>query len=123
MAWWKERGCATLAKDIFPTDGAVAYFDSRPVAMAFLYICRDGRLAMIEWTSTNPASDISARAKLQGVKALWEQLEMEARLMGCLCVLSMVTPNGSEEHLMGKMGWFVAPNQTPHVMCAKRLRE
>ena len=123
MEWWRVRGGTLLVKEIFPGTGAVAYVDNRPVAMSFLYCDRDGRLAFIEWTSTNPAKDIRARNKLAAVKALFEHLTMEARLFGCSCVLSLVAPNGSEDHLLKKMGWAPsAQSDVPHVMFGKRLR-
>lgn len=122
MAWWEGHGLKPLGKIIFPNGGAVAYAGNRPVAMAFLYLDRDGRLGMIEWTSTNPARDIPGRDKLCGVKALWAHLEMEARLMGCKCMLSMVRPGSSEERMMTRLGWVGSGDQEiPHVMYAKQL--
>lgn len=120
--WWKARGHAVLDQAVFPEEGAVYVANNRPVAMSFLYADRMGKLAMIEFTSTNPDPAISARSKLRGVKELFGRLEAEARERGCLCVLSMVTPNGSEEHLLSKLGWVTSPDQKPHVMAAKRLR-
>lgn len=122
MAWWEVHGVPLLDKAIFPRDGAVAIADNRPVAMAFLYIGRTPTFAMLEWTTTNPATDISPRHKLAGVKALYDHLEMEARLWGCLCVLSMVAPKTSEDRIMQRMGWKPqAASDKPHVMFAKRL--
>jgi hypothetical protein len=119
--WWEGHHAPAMPLLALPVDGWVAVMGGVQIAMAFVYIARDGSMAMIEWTTTNPQCAFS-RNLLEAVKGLWTKLEEEAKKAGCFCVLSMVKPGSSESRLLPRLGYVAGGGRDPgHHMYAKSL--
>ena len=64
-AWWTRRGGVPPPLALLPPVGVVSLDGDLPVACAFLYECKGGNVAMVEWEATNPDCH-SAMTKIRG---------------------------------------------------------
>lgn len=102
LKWWKGHGVPHIPQVILPR-GWMAHSAGVEIAASFLYIV-ESKLAMIEWTTTNPQM-CTSRDLVAAVRGLYEHLEAAATAEKCLAMLSMVAPNTGEERIMTKMGY------------------
>lgn len=116
--WWSGHSALAVPREILP-DGWFACVDGVEVAASFLYLCR-GQIAVIEWTTTNPACKLSKNS-LAAVKGLFAHLEEVARSEGCIVVISFVKPNGSEQRIVEKIGYATSTDDVGHRLYAKPL--
>lgn len=117
--WWEIRKiCIPLPVSLLPR-GYMAEDGPVPIAAAFLYLDVDGKWAMTEWLTTNPAVAHS-RSLVEGVHALLAHMEDMAREQGCTSIISMVAPGTGEERLMQKIGYETSEGPA-HKMYGKVL--
>lgn len=117
-SWWKGHGTAAVHRFILPR-GWLAFSAGVEIAASFLYVA-DGKIAVIEWTTTNPACAFS-RGLVEAVKGLYAKLEEVAQSEGCVAMLSFVEPNKSEDRILRRMGYAYSPNDRMHRIVAKPI--
>lgn len=115
-AWWKGHGSAPVPKYILPR-GWIAEASGIQIAASFLYVA-EGKIAVIEWTTTNPKCAMGPDL-VNGVKGLYQHLEDHASANGCVAMISFVEPERSEERILKRMGYLHTPDSKPHRMLAK----
>lgn len=116
-AWWVGHDSLPIPESILP-DGWFAEDGGELFAASFLYLDRGGKIAVIEWTTTNPEKSFS-RKIVDAVKGLYAHLEWAAGELGCTAVISFVAPNTSEERIMTRLGFICTPDSKMHRMYAK----
>lgn len=117
--WWKGHNALEVPREILPR-GWIAQEGSCELAASFLYVA-EGKIAVIEWTTTNPKCSFS-RDLIFAVKGLFSLLESVAREEGCAAVISFVKPNGSEQRIVSKMGYVTSTDDVGHRLYAKPLK-
>ncbi len=118
--WWVKRKSPVMPEVVFlPASGFIAYDERVPLAASWLFVApgTKGGIGVIEFTTTNPIFGVS-RILLSAVKALYAHLESVAWEKGCGSVISFVAQNGSEQHIMDKMG-YINPGGIPHLIYGK----
>ena len=118
LSWWKGHNALPWGKALLPR-GLIASGSGIDIAVSFLYLTPD-LVSVIELTTTNPQL-ASGRDRLMAVKGLFEMLERESRAAGCKAIISFTKPNGSEEHILKKMGYATSTDDPGHRMFAKPL--
>lgn len=118
LGWWAGHKALPVPEILLPR-GWFALADGVEAAASFIYIA-EGKIAVIEWTTTNPACS-GFRTPLLAVKGLFNFLEEQAKEAGCLMVLSFVKPNGSEEHILKREGWATSQDDPGHRLFAKPI--
>ena len=118
LGWWKGHNALAVPSEILP-DGWVASAAGIDVAASFLYF-HAGKIGVIEWTTTNPKCAFS-RDLVMAVRGLFNHLEATAAEAGCLCVISFVKPNGSEQRIVEKSGYVTSVPDCGHRLYAKPL--
>ena len=118
--WWELHKAVPCPESFLP-QGFLISAGGVDVAAAFLYMDVGGKLAMIEYLTTNPSVAFS-RYLVEDVKALIAHVEAVAVKQGCTGIISMVAPETGEFRLMQRMG-YLPPDvgAKPHVMFCKRL--
>ena len=118
--WWDGHKTLHVPRVILPR-GWIAEGGGIEIAASFLYLDPE-RIAVIEWTTTNPQCAMSADL-LAAVKGLYAHLEAAAVEAKCLAVLSFVRPGSGEQRIMMKMGYCTSwPEADPgHITYAKKL--
>lgn len=119
VSWWRGHNSPPWPKVVLPR-GLIAVGSGVDMAASFLYLTPD-KIAVIEFTTVNPALARS-RDSLAAVKGLFAALEEEARAAGCLAVITFVKPNGSEQHIVTKIGYATSTDDCGHRLYAKPLR-
>ena len=66
------------------------------IAAGFLYLDASGKMAMVEYLTTNPAFSFTKRT-VKAWHLLLEHIEKLAKEQGCSAIISMVAPGSSEE--------------------------
>ena len=117
-SWWTGHNVPCIPKLVLPR-GWMASGSGLNIAASFLYVA-DGKLAMIEWTTTNPKCCWS-KDMLMSVKSLWAHLESVAAAERCVAMMSMVRPGSGEQRLMGKLGYINPSDDKGHLMYIKAL--
>jgi len=118
--WW-ELHKAVPCPEAFLPQGFIVSAGGVDVAAAFLYLDVGGKLAMIEYLTTNPSVAFS-RYLVEDVKQLITHVESVALAQGCTGIISMVAPGTGEYRLMQRMGYLPPDDGAkPHVMFGKRL--
>jgi hypothetical protein len=117
--WWRGHNAVPVHRAILPPDGWIAHACGVEIAASFLYVAV-GRIAVIEFTTTNPQCALS-RDLVEAVRGLYERLEIAAREAGCVAVISFVDPDSWERRTMAKMGYTTSADAKPHLMFAKPL--
>ena len=118
LSWWRGHKSLPWPKAVLPR-GLIASGSGVDIAASFIYLTPD-MMAVVELTTTNPKVAFS-RDSLAAVKGLFEMLEAEARAAGCKAIISFTRPNGSEEHILKKMGYVISLDDPGHRMSAKPL--
>lgn len=90
------------------------------VAACFLYYEKTGRLAMIEYITTNPAFSHS-KSIVKAFKELLLHVEQLVASRGCGAIISMVAPGTSEERILSKLGYSTSTGEA-HRMYGKVLK-
>lgn len=116
--WWEKHGAIPVPEAFLPR-GFVAEEGGNQIAACFLYRDEGGRLACVEYITTNPAHSFS-RSSVLAVHALLRHAEERAAEMGCRAIFSFVAPGTSEERIMGRAGYSTS-DQVPHRMFGKVL--
>lgn len=117
--WWvKHKVCIPLPMPLLP-EGYIISAAGVDIAAGFLYLDANGKWAMIEWMTTNPAMAYS-RTLVEAWKELAAHIENVARGRGCQSVISMVTPGTGEERLFRKCGYITSEGPA-HKMYGKLL--
>lgn len=116
--WWAGHNAASVHRYILPR-GWIAHSAGVEIAASFLYVA-DGKIAVVEWTTTNPKCAAS-RDLVAAVKGLYAHLESVAKAEGCVAMLSFVEPNKSEERILIRMGYAYSPNDRMHRVVAKPI--
>lgn len=118
--WWELHKAVPCPESFLP-QGYLISAGGVDVAAAFLYLDAGGKLAMIEYLTTNPTVAFS-RYLVEDVRALIRHVEEQAIAQGCTGIISMVAPGTGEDRLMQRMG-YLPPDAgaKPHVMFCKRL--
>lgn len=120
--WWEGHG-AIACPEAFLPQGYLISAGGVDVAAAFLYLDVGGKLAMVEYLTTNPSVSFS-RYMVQDVKMLLLHIEGIAKAHGCTGIISMVAPGTGEDRLMRRMGFLPpAENEPAHIMFCKKLQE
>lgn len=120
--WWTRHGAIACPESFLP-QGFLVSSGGVDIAAAFLYLDAGGKLAMIEYLTTNPAVMFS-RYLVQDVTQLIRHIEGVARDQGCEGIISMVAPRTGEERLMTKLDYLPPdPGHPAHRMFCKRLKE
>lgn len=119
-SWWAKHG-AIAVPDAFLPQGFVISSAGVDIAAAFLYLDAGGKLAMIEYLTTNPAISHS-RELVEDVKQLITHVEEMAVAQGCEGIVSLVVPGTGEDRLMKRMGYY-PPDGPAHAMYCKRLKK
>ncbi len=117
-SWWKGHKSPPVPQIILPR-GWFAVGSGVRIAASFLYVA-EKQIAVIEWTTTNPACAYS-RDLVEAVKGLYDHLESVARGEGCMAVISFVRPGSWEERTMVKSGYTTSTDDTGHRLYAKPL--
>lgn len=120
--WWAEHKAIAVPDEFLP-QGFIVQSGGVDIAAAFLYLDVTGKLAMIEYLTTNPRVALS-RYLVEDVKRLIAHVELVAEKQGCSGIISMVAPNTGEERLMQRLG-YLPPGEKdpPHRMFCKRLKK
>lgn len=117
-AWWAGHKSVAVHRAFLP-NGWLVSSRGQDVAALFLYLDVNGKFAMIEYLTTNPACS-SSRFLVDDVKLLIAFVEEKARKQGCIVVTSMVVPGTGEERLYTRLGYISGGGQ-PHQMWCKQL--
>ena len=118
LSWWRGHNALPWPKAVLPR-GLIAVGSGVDMAASFIYLTPD-QVAVIELTTTNPKVAFG-RDSILAVKGLFLALEGEARAAGCKAIISFTKPNGSEEHILRRMGWVISLDDPGHRMSAKPL--
>lgn len=116
--WWDGHK-AIAVPEVFLPQGYLISSGGVDIAAAFLYVDIGGKLAMVEYLTTNPNVAFS-RFLVDDVKYLLLHIEGVAVSRGCKGIISMVSPGTGEDRLMRRMG-YIPPDGPPHVMFCKQL--
>lgn len=115
-SWWAGHGSLPVPRLILPR-GWIAEENGVKIAASFLYVA-EGKLAVIEWTTTNPECALSP-ALVAAVKGLYQHLEDAAQAEGCVAMISFVELDRSEERILKRMGYINTPDSKMHRMLTK----
>ena len=116
--WWVKHGAIPVPEAFLPW-GFMAVDGADEIAAGFLYLDASGKMAMVEYLTTNPAFSFTKRT-VKAWHLLLEHIEKLAKEQGCSAIISMVAPGSSEERIMGRLGYETSEG-TAHKMYGKRL--
>lgn len=116
--WWEAHKTVPVHRAFLP-NGWLVSSAGVAVAALFLYLDVNGKFAMIEYLTTNPAVAFS-RFLVEDVKELVAFVEQKARDQGCVVITSMVVPGTGEERLYTRLG-YISGGDRPHQMWCKQL--
>lgn len=116
--WWDGHKALPCPEAFLP-QGFIISSGGVDIAASFLYLDVGGRLAMIEYLTTNPSIAFS-RFLVEDIKALISHIEGVARAQGCVGIISMVAPGTGEDRLMKRIGYIQADGPA-HIMFAKHI--
>lgn len=117
-AWWAGHGAIPCPESFLP-QGWIVSAGGVDVAAAFLYLDVGGKIAAIEYLTTNPTIAFS-RYLVDDVRRLVWHIEGEAHKRGATSILSFVKPNTGEERLYRRLG-FTTDDGPPHKIWGKRI--
>ena len=116
--WWERRGAEAPPEGILPMTGVIAEMDGVPVACAFLYEDKGGRVAMVEWEATNP--DVaSAMAHIRALNVLFDFFEKYWHGI----ILSWVAENRGDGRILDRRGWKACPGERHKLMAFVTKKE
>lgn len=118
VKWWEAHKALPMPEYVFP-QGWVVSGGGVDIAMAFLYLDVGGKFAVIEWLTTNPSVAYS-KSLVNGVRALIDHIETQAKVKGCAFIISFVAPGTGEERLLSKVGYSTSAGPS-HRLYAKPL--
>lgn len=118
QAWWAGHGSVPCPESFLP-QGWLVTAGGVDIAAAFLYLDVGGKIAAIEYLTTNPAVAFS-RFLVDDVRRLVAHIEEEALKRGATCLLSFVKPDTGEERLYRRLG-FTTDDGPSHKIWGKRL--
>lgn len=118
VSWWQKRGTPILPLEVLPR-GWVVGAGGVDVAMKFLFLDVDGKLAQSLLLTTNPACAYS-RYLREDVAKLMAVAEAFALERGAFMMTALVGPGTGEERLMKELG-YVGNDEPLHRMVAKLL--
>jgi hypothetical protein len=116
-SWWQRRGLPAVPQQLLPEFGAFAHVGNIDVAAGFVYFEEKGRVAVVDWISTNPTV-ASGPTTLEAVAHLIRFFEDAAKNRGCANVFSFVAQNTGLHRLMVRAGWQ-DPKSVPHIVLFK----
>lgn len=117
--WWTSRDLPVVPTEILPPTGVIAESGSGDfLAAAWMYHEESGRLAVIDWITTNP--DMPIRLTSQGVEVLLDFLKTTARENGCRNVISWAAKDTGLQRMMVRSGW-TDQKSVPHTMLFQAL--
>lgn len=117
-AWWKAHKTVPIHPAYLPHGWLVSSGET-DVAALFLYLDVNGKFAMIEYLTTNPAVSLSKQL-IADIRQLVAYVEQKARDQGCVVITSMVVPGTGEARLYNKLG-YISGGDRPHQMYCKQL--
>lgn len=121
QSWWKGHGAIAVPEAFLPR-GFIITAGGVDIAAAFLYLDAGGKLAMVEYLTTNPTVAFS-KYLVADVKSLLSHIEQVAIAQGCKGIISMVKPGTGEERLLRRMGYLPPGENDPaHIMFCKQLK-
>lgn len=119
VGWWERRKVPVMPVQVMPRGWVIAA-GGVDIAMLFLYLCTDGRFAVVEWLTTNPACAYS-RFLREDVRKLFFRAEDEAKAHGAKFITSFVAPGSGEERLVKELGYIGGGQH--HVHYAKAIEQ
>ena len=118
--WWHGHGLPSIPRELLPDTGLFVREDETDCAAGWVYIDSGGKIAVIDWITTNPA--LSGMLSMSdAVRALNDALEVMARLAGCGSALTFVADDSGLERLLENRGWMNLRG-VPHTILGKRLK-
>lgn len=113
--WWERRGTPAPQRVILPDVGVIAETPERPIACAFLYEDKAGRVGMLEWEATNPECG-SALAAIRALNVVFDFFEKYAREHGMAVVLSWVAEERGDGRILSARKWIKCPGERHALM-------
>ena len=118
-SWWSGRQLPSIPVCILPDNGIIVEGgDTSFLAAGWMYLEETGRLAVIDWITTNPeANTLMARGAVQMILDFFSK---SAKERGCPNIMSFVAKDTGLHRLMVKDGWTDQQSE-PHVMLFKTV--
>lgn len=101
--WWDAHKSLPVPENMLP-QGFLITAGGVDIAAAFLYLDVGGKIAVVEYLTTNPTVAFS-RYLIEDVKKLIDHIERCATAGGNIVILSFVRPGTGEERLLHRLGY------------------
>jgi hypothetical protein len=92
------------------------------IAAAFLYLDVGGKIAVVEYLTTNPSICFS-RYLVEDIKALIAHIEDIASARGSITILSFVAPGTGEERLLQRLGYQTSEGPAHRIYAKALIKE
>ncbi len=123
--WWAGHGAIPVPEYLLP-QGFLVSAGGVDIAAVFLYLDVSGRIAVVEYLTTNPTVSFS-RILVDEVRKLRAHVEVVALAQAvangrpAITMLSFVKPSSGEERLLARIGYKADDSGVPHKIMAKPL--
>lgn len=115
-SWWERRGATAPHPVLLPVTGVMVEDGWGPLACAFLYEDKSGKVAMVEWECTNPAVE-SALRTLRALNQLFDFFEIYCRDKAIAFLLSWTEEGRGDGRLLRGRKWTTCPGPRHELMC------
>lgn len=116
--WWERRGIEAPALALLPDFGVIAEDTGIPVACAFLYEDKGGKIGMVEWEATNPDC-LSAMSAVRAINFVFQFFEQHCAEAGIPVLLSWVKEQAGDGRILLARKWVRCPGPRHELMAFK----